>query len=92
MVHKLVGGASGIFNDIAVFVGSALYTALNLEVSLQWSAHLQKPAGISLFNREKVYGLFLDGLANSLMDGIHHPCNSACRDSLSMGRGCMPDS
>lgn len=61
MVHKFVGGASGIFNDIAVFVGSALYTALNLEVSLQWSAHLQKPAGISLLTERRFMGCFWTG-------------------------------
>lgn len=81
MVYKVVGGTPGIFNDIAVFVG-VLHTALSLEVSAQWSAHLQKPVGNSLL-KEKVYGLFLDRLANSLMDRIHLPCNLACRDSVS---------
>lgn len=50
MLFKVVGGASGIFNDIAVFLG-VLETGLNLEVSPQWSAHLQKPVGISLLKK-----------------------------------------
>lgn len=47
MVFKVVGGAFGIFNGIAVFVG-VLHTAQSLEVSPQWSAHLQNPVGNSL--------------------------------------------
>lgn len=80
MVYKVVGEASGIFNDIAVFVG-VLHTTLSLEVSLQWTAHLQKPVGISLLKERN--GLFLDRLASSMMDGIHLPCSLACRDIVS---------
>lgn len=80
MVYKVVGEASGIFNDIAVFVG-VLHTTLSLEVSLQWTAHLQKPVGISLLKERN--GLFLDRLASSMMDGTHLPCSLACRDIVS---------
>lgn len=61
MVYKAVGGASGIFNNIAVFVG-VLHTALSLEVSPQWSAHLQKPVVISLLKERSLFlGCFWTG-------------------------------
>lgn len=61
MVNKVVGGASGIFNDIAVFVG-VLHTALSQEVSPQWSAHPQKPVGISLLKERSLFlGYFWTG-------------------------------
>lgn len=60
MVNKVVGGASGIFNDIAVFVG-ILHSALSLEVSLHWTAHLQKPVGISLLKDRMFMGYFWTG-------------------------------
>lgn len=60
MVNKVVGGASGIFNDSVVFVG-ILHSALSLEVSLQWTAHLQKPVGISLLKDRMFMGYFWTG-------------------------------
>lgn len=44
VVHKVVGEAFGIFNEIAVFL-DVLHIAKNLKVSPQWLAHLQKPVG-----------------------------------------------
>lgn len=80
MVYKVVGGASGIFNDIAVLCSaySSKPQSVTAVVSTPSKASRQFP-----LEREKVYGLFLDRLANSLMDGIHVHCSLACRDIVS---------
>lgn len=68
MVYKIVGGASGIFNDIAVFVG-VLHTAQSLQVS----AHLHKPVGNSLYKERKFMGFFWTGWLTALWMGYISP-------------------